>query len=92
MQQVIEMARSQTPSDQYETLHVMPIQYRLDEEAGLANPIGRTGTKLGVSAQVITASGPAIEMLRKVLNQAKLAVQGDCGAAVGVSEGGAYAG
>jgi len=75
MQQVIEMARSQTPSDQYETLHVMPIQYRLDEEAGLANPIGRTGTKLGVSAQVITASGPAIEMLRKVLNQAKLGVQ-----------------
>lgn len=75
MQQVLEMARSQTLSDQQETLHVMPIQYRLDEETGLANPIGRTGTKLGVSAQVITASGPAIEMLRKVLDQAKLGVQ-----------------
>jgi len=69
------MARSQTPSDQHETLHVMPIQYRLDEEAGLANPIGRTGTKLGVSAQVITASLPAIEVLRKVLDQAKLRIQ-----------------
>jgi len=40
MQQVIEMARSQTPSDQYETCTLMPIQYRLDEEAGLANRLG----------------------------------------------------
>ena len=75
IQHVIEMAQSQTPSDQHETLHVMPIQFRLDEETGLANPLGRTGTKLGVSAQVITASRPAIEMLRKVLDRAKLGIQ-----------------
>ena len=75
IQQVIEMARSQTPSEQYETLHVVPIDYRLDEEVGLSNPIGRMGTKLGVCAQVITASVPAIEALMKVVDQAKLAVQ-----------------
>jgi cell division protein FtsA len=75
LQQVIEMARSQTPSDQHETLHVMPIDYRLDEEVGLSNPIGRMGTKLGVWAHVITASVPAIEALMKVLDQAKLEVQ-----------------
>lgn len=76
LQQVIDMAGSQTPSEQYETLHVMPIDYRLDEEVGLSNPIGRMGTKLGVCAQVITASVPAIDALLKVLDQAKLAVQG----------------
>jgi cell division protein FtsA len=75
LQQVMAMARSQTPSDQYETLHVVPIDYRLDEEVGLFNPIGRRGNKLGVCAQVITASVPAIESLMKVLDQAKLAVQ-----------------
>jgi cell division protein FtsA len=53
----------------------MPIEYRLDAEAGVSNPIGRTGTKLGVWAQVITASLPAIEALMKVLDQAKIAVQ-----------------
>ncbi len=74
LQHVIEMAQSQMPAAQLETLHVLPIQYRLDEEGGIANPIGKTGTKLGVSAQVITASRPAIEMLRKVLDQAKLGV------------------
>ncbi len=75
LQQVIDMARLQTPSEQYETLHVVPIDYRLDEEVGLSNPIGRRGTKLGVCAHVITASVPAIEALMKVLDQAKLAVQ-----------------
>jgi cell division protein FtsA len=76
IQQVIELAGSQTPSDQHETLHVMPIDYRLDEEVGISNPIGRRGTKLGVWAQVITASVPAIEALMKVVDQAKLEVQG----------------
>jgi cell division protein FtsA len=75
MQRVIEMARSQTPSDQHETLHVMPVQYRLDEEAGLVNPLGRTGTKLGLAAQVIVAPESAIEILKKVLDQAKLGIQ-----------------
>jgi cell division protein FtsA len=75
IQQVIALARSQTPSDQHELLHVMPIEYRLDEEAGILNPIGRTGTKLGMWAQVITASVPAIEVLMKVLAQAKLEVK-----------------
>jgi cell division protein FtsA len=75
LQYLIEMARSQTPTDQHETLHVLPSQYRVDEEGGITNPIGRTGTKLGVSAQVVTASKPAVEALRKVLDQAKLGVQ-----------------
>ncbi|HSF29539.1 MAG TPA: cell division protein FtsA [Candidatus Tectomicrobia bacterium] len=76
IEQVIEMARLQTPSEQHEALHVMPIEYRLDEEAGISNPLGRRGTKLGVWAQVITASVPAIEALMKVVDQAKLEVQG----------------
>jgi cell division protein FtsA len=76
IQQVVDMARSQTPSAQHETLHVMPIEYRLDEEAGISNPMGRKGTKLGVWAQVITATVPAIEALMKVVDQAKLDVQG----------------
>jgi cell division protein FtsA len=75
LQQVIDMVRFKTPSDQHETLAIMPIHYRLDGEDGIANPIGRTGTKLGVSAQVITASVPAIEALKKVLDQAKLGIQ-----------------
>jgi cell division protein FtsA len=72
---VIDMARIQMSSDQYETLHVVPLEYRLDEVTGISNPIGKTGAKLGVWAQVITAASPAIVPLMKVLDQVKLEVQ-----------------
>jgi cell division protein FtsA len=75
IQHVIDMVRSQTQSDRYETLHVMPIEYRLDEETGVFNPVGRSGTKLGVWAQVITAAVPTLDTLIKVLDQSKLRVQ-----------------
>jgi cell division protein FtsA len=61
--------------DQHETLHVLPIEFRLDAEAGLSDPIGRTATKLGVWAQLITAPRPAFETLIKVVDQAKLVVR-----------------
>ncbi len=72
---VIDLVRVQTSSDQYETLNVVPIEYRLDEATGISNPIGKTGTKLGVWAQVITASLPATVTLMQVLDQAKIEVQ-----------------
>ena len=72
---VIDMARFQTSSDQYETLHVVPLEYRLDELTGISNPIGKTGTKFGMWAKVITASSSASATLVKVLDQVKLEVQ-----------------
>jgi cell division protein FtsA len=75
IQQVFDRARSQTSSVQYETLYVAPVEYRLDEETGISNPMGKAGTKLGMWAQVITASQPAIETLMKMLDEAKIGVQ-----------------
>jgi cell division protein FtsA len=75
IQHAIDMARSQVTSDQYETLYVMPLEYRLDEETGISNPIGKTGTKFGMWAQVITASLATIDTLMKILDQAKIEVQ-----------------
>jgi cell division protein FtsA len=72
---VIEMARLQTSSDQHEALHVVPLEYRLDELTGISNPIGKTGTKLGMWAQVITAPSSASATLVKVLDRVKLEVQ-----------------
>jgi len=75
VQHVIEVARSQTSSDQYEALGVVPIEYRIDEETGITNPVGRAGAKLGVCAHVIVASRSAIDILVKMLDQAKIAVE-----------------
>jgi len=75
IQRVIEAARSHTSSDQYEPLAVVPIEYRLDEETRIANPVGKTGAKLGVYAHVIVASRSVIDILVKMLDQAKIVVE-----------------
>jgi cell division protein FtsA len=75
IQQVIELARSHISTDQYEPLGVVPVEYRLDDETGLSNPIGRQGTKLGIRAYIIVASRPAIDLLTKMLDQAKIAIE-----------------
>jgi cell division protein FtsA len=72
---VIDMARLQTSSDQYEALHVVPLEYRVDELTGISNPIGKTGMKFGMWAQVITASSSVCTTLMNTLDQVKLEVQ-----------------
>lgn len=75
IQQLIELAQTQVASDQHEPLGVVPIEYRLDEETGLSNPIGKLGSKLGVRAYVIVASRSAIDLLTKMLDQAKITIE-----------------
>lgn len=75
IQQLIELAQTQVASDQHEPLGVVPIEYRLDEETGLSNPIGKLGSKLGVRAYVIVSSRSAIDLLTKMLDQAKITIE-----------------
>jgi cell division protein FtsA len=73
--QVLETTRSLTLPENAEILQVVPIEFRLDDEVGIANPIGMAGSKLGIVAQVITATTPALESLMKVTHAAKIDVQ-----------------
>jgi cell division protein FtsA len=76
VQQVIETTRSLALPSNTEILQVVPVEFRLDEEGGIANPIGMTGSKLGVVAQVITVPVAALASLEKVMQAAKLSVRG----------------
>jgi cell division protein FtsA len=72
VQQVIDTTRSLTLPYHSQILHVLPIEFKLDGAAGIANPTGMTGTKLSVRAQVITATGAAVNTHLKVLDLAKV--------------------
>jgi cell division protein FtsA len=72
VQQVIDTTRALTLPGNAQVLHVLPIEFQLDGAAGIANPTGMMGSKLGVWAQIITATGPAINTLLKVLDLAKV--------------------
>src|SRR5690606_16710765 len=48
-------------------LSVFPRSYVLDDQVSIKDPIGMIGTRLEVDAHVVTASGPAVKNLEKVL-------------------------
>lgn len=75
VQQLIDMTRTLTLPDNTEILQVIPIEFRLDGEVGIPNPIGMRGSKLEIVAQVITAAIPALASLMKVTQAAKIDVR-----------------
>lgn len=55
-----------------EILEVVPHEYILDGQAGIKDPLGMTGTRLEVSANVISALGPHLHNLQKSAELAKV--------------------
>ncbi len=57
------------PQDK-EKIHVLPVQYIVDSQDEIENPLGMTGLKLEVDAYVITGSVTSVENIRKVVEKA----------------------
>ena len=56
-------------------LDVLPLSYTLDEQDGIKDPIGMTGSRLVMNASVISALAPTAANLAKVAECAKIDVQ-----------------
>lgn len=69
---VIEAAKAVLiPSDR-EILHVIPQEYKVDNTAGIKNPIGMCGSRLEVNVHIVTGKSPLINNLVKCVEQAGL--------------------
>lgn len=55
-----------------EILEVVPHSYRLDGQDNIKDPVGMTGTRLEISANVISALVPNVSALHSVLDMAKV--------------------
>lgn len=62
-------------SQDRERLHVVPIQYIVDSQDEIDDPLGMTGMKLEVDAYVVTGSLTAIDNVKKVVEKAGLHVE-----------------
>lgn len=56
-----------------EILEVVPHQYRLDGQDNIKDPLGMTGTRLEINANVISALAPHLVNLQKAAEMAKVA-------------------
>ncbi len=59
-----------------EVLDLIPYEYKLDGQGGIKDPIGMTGTRLEVSANVISALEPNCQNVDKVAEMAHVSVRG----------------
>ena len=67
---------STLPASAGEIIHIFPGEYSLDDEPHIRNPKGRSGRRLGVDVQVVTAKQNALQNLAKCVNRAGLNVAG----------------
>lgn len=73
---VIEAASAiQIPVDRT-ILHVIPREYRIDQQDGIIDPIGMTGVRLEANVHIVTASQSAISNMIKCIERAGLKVAG----------------
>ncbi len=68
-QLVDDMYRAKSEPN-YEVLHVLPMDFVVDNSTGVKEPVGRTGIKLGANFLIISANNQSIQRTRKSLLEA----------------------
>ena len=67
---VNEVARAVSLGRDHELLHDIPQEYIVDQQHGISDPIGMTGTRLEVEMYLVTAQSTAAQNLRKSVQRA----------------------
>lgn len=67
VKRVVEAAQTVATPPNYEILHVIPRQFTVDNQGGIKDPVGMTGIKLEVDAQIILGLTSQIKNLTKVI-------------------------
>jgi len=71
---VLEAAQTVATPPNYEILHVIPLSFTVDSQSGIRDPLGMTGVRLEVEAQVIEGFSNQIKTLTKCLSRAGLSI------------------
>ena len=66
-----DMYRTAIPADK-EIVHVLPMDFVVDSEMNIDQPVGRNGVKLGADFQIITAQANAARNVRKCVARNEL--------------------
>ncbi|MBI2411332.1 MAG: cell division protein FtsA [Candidatus Kerfeldbacteria bacterium] len=65
VERVIEAAQSVATPPNYEILHVIPRTFSVDDQKGIKDPVGMTGIKLEVDAQIILGMTSQVKNITK---------------------------
>lgn len=67
MVRVVEAAQTVATPLNYEVLHVLPRSFTVDGQTGIKDPVGMTGLRLEVDAQIIFGATPYVKNITKAV-------------------------
>lgn len=73
---VDQVARDVRLGDDYELLHPIPQEYKVDGHGGISDPVGMTGLRLEVDMLLVAVQSQAAQNLRKAVERAGYGVAG----------------
>ncbi|MES2962551.1 MAG: cell division protein FtsA [Bdellovibrionota bacterium] len=73
---VIEAAKAVAVPADREVLHVLPREFKIDDQAGIFDPIGMSGVRLEANVHIITAGQTALQNIIKCTEKSGLRVRG----------------
>jgi cell division protein FtsA len=76
VRRVHEVARAVPLAPDREMLHAIPTEYIVDEQRGIKDPVGMSGTRLEAEVYLVTCSSSAAMNIRKAVSRAGFRVQG----------------
>src|SRR5881275_2563552 len=68
---VNEVARAVSLGRDHELLHDIPQEYVVDQQRGISDPVGMTGTRLEVEMYLVTVQATAAQNLRRSVERAR---------------------
>lgn len=71
----LEAARAISTPLNYEVLHVLPKKFGVDGQTGIKDPVGMTGIRLEVDAQIILGASAQIKNLTKAIYRSGLEIE-----------------
>lgn len=73
---VIEVAKAVAlPSDR-EVIHVLPKEFKIDDQSGISDPIGMSGVRLECQVHIVTANKSNLQNIIKCLDKVGLQIAG----------------
>jgi len=74
VRRAVDAARGVTLPEDCEILHVLPQEFRVDQQDGIRDPLNMLGVKLEVNVHIVTASAAATQNIVTAVNRAGVTV------------------
>lgn len=87
VERVIEAAQAVATPPNYEILHVIPRTFTVDDQRGIKDPVGMTGFRLEVDAQIIQGLSSNLKNLTKCVYRTSVDIDDIVYGILGASEG-----